>query len=430
MEKERILENVINYLSQEKEIPFIKGQSEVPVSGGKLSYFDIVNLVDAALDGWMTEGVWAERFRRELSEYTGSRHVVLCNSGSSANLLALSSIKEKYNINDKSIVITSALAFPTTVAPIMQAGLVPCFVDINIETLNPHPESIESAIKLNKAKGVILAHTLGFPYDIEAIDKICKDNNCFFIQDSCDSLGAKTSDGKQLSEYGDVSTLSFFPAHQIMTGEGGAVLTNDGRLFSVIRSYANWGRDCWCKPGESNTCGKRFEQDFERLPKGYDHKYITSRIGYNMKMTELQAALGTSQMSRIKAIVNMRRMNYNYLKKNLQAIPLFSEMFELFRNPILSSPFGFPIMVKPWMEDRSKVIQFLESRKIRTRPIFAGNITKQPMMDHISYLVARDLHNCDRIMEDAFWIGCHPELSTAQLDYVIESFADFLGRGL
>jgi CDP-6-deoxy-D-xylo-4-hexulose-3-dehydrase len=246
----------------------------------------------------------------------------------------------------------------------------------------------------------------------------------------CDALGAKTNDGKQLSEYGDVSTLSFFPAHQITVGEGGAVLCNDGRLFSVIRSYANWGRDCWCKPGEINTCGKRFEQDFERLPNGYDHKYITSRIGYNMKMTELQAALGTSQISRIKAIVNMRRINYNYLKKNLQAIPLFSEMFELFRNPILSSPFGFPIMVKPWMADRSKVIEFLESRKIRTRPIFAGNITKQPMMDHISYLVARDLHNCNRIMEDAFWIGCHPELSTAQLDYVIESFADFLGRGL
>lgn len=431
MDKERILENVINYLSQkDKEIPFVKGTSEVPVSGGKLSYFDVVNLVDAALDGWMTEGVWADRFRRELSEYTGSRHVVLCNSGSSANLLALSAVKEKYNINDKSIVVTSALAFPTTVAPIMQAGLIPCFVDINIETLNPHPETIEAAIKREGAKGVILAHTLGFPYDIEAIDKICKDNNCFLIQDMCDTLAAKTSEGIQLAEFGDVSTLSFFPAHQITTGEGGAVLTNNGQLFNVVRSYANWGRDCWCKPGESNTCGKRFEQDFEKLPKGYDHKYVTSRIGYNMKMTELQAALGTSQMSRIIAIVNMRRRNYNYLKKNLQAIPSFSEVFILFRNPILSSPFGFPIMVKPWVADRSKIIEFLESRKIRTRPIFAGNITKQPMMDHISYLVERDLHNCDRIMNDAFWIGCHPELSTAQLDYVIESFADFLGRGL
>lgn len=431
MEKERILENVINYLShKDKEIPFVGGENEVPVSGGKLSYFDIINIVDAALDGWMTEGVWAERFRRELSEYTGSRHVVLCNSGSSANLLALSAIKEKYKLFDKSIVVTSALAFPTTVAPIMQAGLIPCFVDINIETLNPHPESIEIAIKKNKAKGVILAHTLGFPYDIEYISALCNTYGCFLIQDMCDALGAKTSEGKQLSEYGDVSTLSFFPAHQLTTGQGGAVLCNNGRLFSIIRSYSRWGKDCWCIPGEDNTCGKRFEQDFEKLPKGYDHKYIFSRAGYNMEMTELQAALGTSQMSRIKAIVNTRRMNYNYLKTNLSAIPFFNSVFTTFRNPILSSPFGFPIMVNPWMEKRRAVIEFLESRKIRTRPIFSGNITRQPMMNSIPYEVMGDLHNCNRIMDDAFWIGCHPELSTAQLDYVIESFADLCGRSL
>ena len=212
MEKEKILENVINYLSQhDKENPFIKGQSEVPVSGGKLSYFDIVNLVDASLDGWVTEGKWADRFRSELSEYTGSRHVVLCNSGSSANLLALQSVKEKYKIESKHIVITSALAFPTTVAPIIQSGLIPCFVDIDIETLNPRPEVIEKAIKKEHAVGVILAHTLGFPYDIEAIDKICKDNGCFLVQDMCDALGAKTNDGKQLSEFGDAIYIIILP---------------------------------------------------------------------------------------------------------------------------------------------------------------------------------------------------------------------------
>lgn len=431
MNKEKILENVIKYLVQnENTSEFIKGDDEVPVSGGRLSHFDIANIVDAALDGWMTEGKWSERFRKELSEFTGSRHVVLCNSGSSANLLALNAIKEKYNINNKSVVVTSALAFPTTVAPIIQAGLVPCFVDINIDTLNPEPEMIERAIIERKARGVILAHTLGFPYDIKLIDEICKNNGCFLIQDCCDALGAKTSEGKQLSEYGDVSTLSFFPAHQITTGEGGAVLCNDGRLFSIIRSYANWGRDCWCKPGDDNTCGKRFEQDFEKLPKGYDHKYTTSRVGYNMKMTELQAALGTSQMSRIKIIVNLRRINYNYLKLNLRAIPFFNVGFSLFRNPILSSPFGFPILVKPEMANRSDVVGFLESRKIRTRPIFAGNITRQPMMDHVPYEIMRNLNNCDRVMNDAFWVGCHPELKQEQLDYVIESFANFLGRGL
>jgi CDP-6-deoxy-D-xylo-4-hexulose-3-dehydrase len=430
MEKERILENVINYLSQQdKEEPFIKGTSEVPVSGGKLSYFDIVNIVDAALDGWVTEGIWADRFRKELSEYTGSKHVVLCNSGSSADLLALGAIKEKYNL-DGGIVVTSALAFPTTVASIIQAGFIPCFVDINIETLNPYPEVIENAIKSRKAKGVVLAHTLGFPYDIEYLKALCHLHGCFLIQDMCDALGAKTNEGKQLGEFGDISTLSFFPAHQITTGEGGAVLTNDGQLFDIVRSLANWGRDCWCKPGDDNTCGKRFEQKFYKLPEGYDHKYVTSRIGYNMKMTELQAALGMSQMSKIKKIVYLRRLNYTYLKTNLQALPLFNNVFELFRNPILSSPFGFPIMVKHWMADREEVIDFLEFRNIKTRPIFSGNITKQPMMEHIPYDQIGDLHNCDRIMEDAFWIGCHPELAQEQLDYVIESFADLLGKEL
>jgi CDP-6-deoxy-D-xylo-4-hexulose-3-dehydrase len=432
MEKERVLENVIRYLEHKDLInnePFMKGDSEVPVSGGKLSYFDIINIVDAALDGWMTEGKWAERFRRELSEYTGSKHVVLCNSGSSANLLALSAIKEKYNINNNDIVITSALAFPTTVAPIIQVGLIPCFVDINIETLNPYPEVIENAIKSKKAKGVILAHTLGFPYDIEYIKSLCHLHGCFLIQDMCDALGAKTNEGTQLGEFGDISTLSFFPAHQINTGEGGAVLTNNGQLFNIVRSLANWGRDCWCKPGDDNTCGKRFEQKFNMLPEGYDHKYITSRVGYNMKMTELQAALGTSQMSKIKKIVYLRRLNYTYLKTNLKAISKFNEIFTLFRNPILSSPFGFPIMVKFQSgTTRNQVVSFLEARKIRTRPIFSGNITKQPMMEHIPYDQLGDLHNCDRIMEDAFWIGCGDQLSQEQLDYVIESFTDFLGR--
>jgi CDP-6-deoxy-D-xylo-4-hexulose-3-dehydrase len=431
MEKERILENVINYLSQhDEEKPFLKGISEVPVSGSKLSYFDIMNIVDATLDGWMTEGVWADRFRRELSEYTGSRHVVLCNSGSSADLLALSAVKESYNVIGQRTVITSALAFPTTVASIIQAGFIPCFVDIDIETLNPRPETIERAIKDKKAAGVILAHTLGFPFDVEAIDKICKDNNCFLIQDMCDALGAKTNEGRQLTEFGDAATLSFFPAHQICTGEGGAVLTNGGRLFSIIRSYANWGRDCWCLPGEDNTCGKRFEQQFYKLPFGYDHKYVTSRLGYNMKMTELQAALGTSQMSRVKEIVGKRRFNYIYLKTNLQALPVFMDKFTLFRSPILSSPFGFPIMVKSWEITRKEVVDFLEARNIRTRPIFAGNIIRQPMMEHTPYDQVGDLHNCDRVMDDAFWVGVHPELKQEQLDFVVESFADLLGRRL
>ena len=436
MDKEEVLENVINYLRQkDKEEPFIKGEDEVPVSGGKLLLNDILNMVDAALDGWVTESKWAEEFRHALGEYTGNRNVVLCNSGSSANLLAISALKERYGLRNGDIVVTSALAFSTTVAPIIQAGLIPCFVDINLYTLNPDPETIEKAVRSRKARGVVLAHTLGFPYDIKRVDEICRDNNIFLLQDCCDALGARTKEGTQLSEYSDVSTLSFFPAHQITTGEGGAVLCNNGRLFNIIRSYANWGRDCWCKPGDSNTCGKRFEWKFEwkfdKLPDGYDHKYIYSRVGYNMKMTELQAALGVSQMAKIKTIVHLRRMNYIYLKSNLKCIPNFSDYFTLFRSPILSSPFGFPIMVKSENGiTRNQVVSFLEERKIRTRPIFSGNITFQPMMRPIPYDTAGYLTNCTTIMNDAFWCGIHPELSTAQLDYVIESFADFLGKEL
>lgn len=430
MEKERILENVINYLSQhDKEKEFVKGTSEVPVSGGKLSYFDIMNIVDAALDGWITEGKWADRFKKELASVTGYNHAVLCNSGSSANLLAITAMIERMNLRRGDKVITSALAFPTTVAPIIQAGLIPCFVDINIDTLNPEPYHIEEAInRKEKVVGVILAHTLGFPYDAKAIDALCKDNGLFFIQDQCDALGARDNDGEQLSKFGDIGTLSFFPAHQLTTGEGGAVLCNDGRLMRIIESYSNWGRDCWCKPGENNICGKRFDYKFERLPEGYDHKYVTSRVGYNMKMTDLQAALGMSQIGRIKEIVSKRRLNFTYLRGGLRAIPTFDEYFALFRNPILSSPFGLPIMVKTSLRNRNEIIEFLENRKIRTRPIFAGNITRQPMMKHIPYEQIGDLHNCDRVMNDAFWLGVHPELSTEQLDYVIESFADFLGR--
>lgn len=423
MEKERILENVINYLSQkESSQEFIKGKTDIPVSGGKLSYFDILNLVDVALSGWVTEGKWSEKFRRELISYTGFNHVVLCNSGSSANLLAMSAVKEHRG----TYVLTSALAFPTTVAPIMQTGFVPLFVDIDLATLNPSVQTIQNAIdRAHNPAGIILAHTLGFPYNVEAIDKLCKANGMFFIQDMCDALGASTSDGKPLSQFGDIATLSFFPAHQITTGEGGAVLCNDGRLFSIIRSLSSWGRACWCKPGDENTCNKRFCWDFPKLPSGYDHKYVFERIGYNMKMTDLQAALGFSQMGRIKEIVRTRRMYYNFLRVGLANIPKFYNYFSLFHCPSNASPFGFPILAKN--VDRKEVIDFLEGRKIKTRPIFSGNITKHPMMEHINYEQVGQLDNCNTVMEKAFWVGCHDNLTIEQLEYIIESFGDFIG---
>lgn len=430
MEKERILENVVNYLSQ-KDQPqeFIKGETEIPVSGGKLSYFDILNLVDASIDGWITEGKWSEKFRRELVNFTGFNHAVLCNSGSSANLLAINAVKECRDISYSGYVLTSALAFPTTVAPIVQAGFTPLFVDIDIANLNPSVHIIQRAIEKVKPIGIVLAHTLGFPYNAEAIDILCKKNNMFFVQDMCDCLGASTIDGKSLSGFGDVATLSFFPAHQITTGEGGAVLCNDGRLFSIIRSLSNWGRDCWCKPGEENTCNKRFCWNFPKLPAGYDHKYVFSRLGYNMKMTDLQAALGFSQMGRIKEIVRKRRINYNFLYAGLTNLPNFFSYFTTFYCSPNASPFGFPLMTYNDKISRSQIVDFLESRKIKTRPIFSGNIVRQPMMEHVGYEQIGQLEACDMVMEKAFWVGCHPELSIEQLEYVIESFGDFI-KGL
>lgn len=430
MEKERVLESVLRYLEHRDLInsePFMKSDSEVPVSGGKLTYSDIVNLVDAALDGWITEGKWADRFRKSLCSYTGYHHAVLANSGSSANLLALSGVIEKYKSQYHGLVITSALAFPTTVAPILQAGLIPCFVDIELNTLNPSAYSVEQAMKLrHPIVGVMIAHTMGIPFPIKEIDALCKEREIFLIQDTCDALGARTGRGERLSEYGDAATLSFFPAHQITTGEGGAVLTNDGRLFSAIRSYANWGRDCWCEPGEENTCGKRFDQKFDDLPDHYDHKYVFSRIGFNMKMTELQAALGMEQMARIINIVRERRSHYQFLFDNFSVIPNFGQFFRIIDYKALSSPFGFPIYVKGIK--REEIVNFLEKRNIKTRPLFSGNITHQPMMKSIPYDQVTYLPNCERVMNDMFWIGCHPELSQDQLDYVVESFADFVGQ--
>jgi len=425
MEKERILENVINYLC-EKDQPklFVKGESEVPVSGGKLSNFDILQLVNCALDGWITESKWSDKFRKELTCYTGFHHAVLCNSGSSANLLAMNGVKEHYNITYPATVLTSALAFPTTVAPIFQTGLIPCFIDIDLATLNPSLNTIQHAIEEKKPAGIILAHTMGFPYNAEKIHEICKAHDMFFIQDCADALGANTADGKSLSEFGDCATLSFFPAHQILTGEGGTILCNSGRLFNTIRSYSSWGRECVCKPGESNSCGKRFDQQNPNMPEHYDHKYIFVRIGYNLKMTDLQAAIGLSQMGRIKEIVRDRRTHYKFLWAGLTNIPKFYDHFSLFHCPSNSSPFGFPVLVKN--NNRYKFVQFMETRKIRTRPIFAGNITRQPMLAHGGYDWMGILENADNVMENAVWIGVQPELSIEQLEYVVESFADYI----
>lgn len=429
MELEKVLSTVNLYL-KDKDAQlglFVPGFDEVPVSGTKFSNVDILMLVNAAMSGWITEGQYCKDFARKLCKFTKLHHAVLCNSGSSANLLAMEALKERYEVPSYSLIVTSALAFPTTVAPILQAGLIPYFVDVDHRTLNPDPYTLINLASNPDVRGLIISHTLGFPIDLREVAAEYHRCHKFVIEDCCDALGSTVGES-HVGHCGDAATLSFFPAHHISTGEGGAVLTNDGRLMRIIESYSNWGRDCWCKPGEDNTCGKRFDYQFEHLPEHYDHKYVFSRIGYNMKMTDLQAALGSSQMNRIYEIVVRRKNNYYFLLHRFEQIEGFYDVFQTVENPFSFSPFGMPISCINKNVRRSEVIKFLEDHKIRTRPVFSGNITKQPMMDHPSYMQKNGLDGCNFVMENTFWIGCHPELKTAQLTYVLDTFEEFLTK--
>jgi CDP-6-deoxy-D-xylo-4-hexulose-3-dehydrase len=431
LEKAEILEGVLNYerkiLKPKKFVPY---ETPVPVSGSILSPEDIANLVETALTGWVTEGQQCAEFSQKLKKYTGIHHCVLCNSGSSANLLAMSALIDKYQVPKNSLIVTSALAFQTTIAPIIQKGMIPLFVDVDWHTLNPDVNLLMDLAERKDVKGIIIAHTLGFPIrKMELVANYYHERGKFVIEDCCDALGACVDDKNHVGVFGDAATFSFFPAHQLTTGEGGAVLTNDGKLFAVLRSYCNWGRDCWCKPGEENTCGKRFDWDFPKLPSHFDHKYIITKIGYNLKMTDMQAAIGNSQINRISEIIRERLGNYYYLLDGFKDIPNFTKTFYVVHETepmFTSSPFGVPVICMPGVVERADLISFLDKRKIQTRPLFTGNITKHPMMQHVNYESHGALSGCNTIMEHAFWLGCHLELSLAQLDFVLQSFDDYL----
>jgi len=334
-------------------------------------------------------------------------------------------LRETYEIPQHSLIVTTALSFSTTVAAILHAGFIPYFVDSDRDTLNPNPDDLIWLADDPKVRGLIITHTLGFPIDLKRVVDAYHKRNKFVIEDCCDALGSCVYDG-HVGMLGDAATFSFFPAHQISTGEGGAVLTNDGKLFDIIRSYRNWGRDCWCLPGDENTCGKRFDWDFPKLPENYDHKYIFTRPGFNFQMTDLQGALGSSQMDRIWEITTRRKNNYYFLMKGLSGMTLFNDFFSTIENPYSFSPFGFPINC--FGVPRSDIVRFLEDRKIRTRPVFAGNITRQPMMQSVNYMTKNGLSGADFIMDNTFWIGCHPELGTAQLTFVLDSFEEYLKK--
>ena len=377
------------FLSKQK---FTPGFSTIPVSGKVLDSDDFVNLVDSSLDGWFTSGRYTKEFERSLADFVGVRSALFVNSGSSANLCALSGLTSK-KLGERALkkgdeILTVAMGFPTTVNPIIQNGLKPVFVDVDLETLDVNVEKLEEAVNSN-TKAIMIAHTLGNPFDLGAVQRICKENDLWLIEDSCDALGS-TYNGRRTGSFGDTASVSFYPAHHITTGEGGAVFVKSPLVKKQVESFRDWGRDCYCDTGCDNTCKKRFEWQLGDLPLGYDHKYIYSHIGYNLKATDMQAALGLSQLSKLEKFIAKRKENFNYLKENLTGIEGL-----MFTTPTKNSDpswFGFPITLDPKIPvNRKDLLRFLDSRKIGTRLLFAGNILKQPAYKEIDFKVVGEL---------------------------------------
>ncbi len=406
---------------------FIPGQDPVPVSGKVLTSEDFSALVDSSLDGWLTAGRFTIDFERALAQFVGARSALFVNSGSSANLVALSGLTSP-KLGDRALkvgdeVLTVAMGFPTTVNPIIQNGLKPVVVDIDPITLDALPHRLEEAIS-PKTKAIMMAHTLGNPFDLDTVQRLCKENNLWLIEDSCDALGS-TYKGQRTGSFGDTATLSFYPAHHITTGEGGAVFIKSPLVKKQVESFRDWGRDCYCETGRDNTCAKRFGWQLGNLPDGYDHKYTYSHIGYNLKATDMQAALGLTQLAKIELFIQKRKQNYEYLKKHLANI----EGISIAQPTPNSDPswFGCPITLDPKHPvNREDLLRFLESRKIGTRLLFAGNITKQPAYKQVDFRIVGELTNTDIAMSRSFWIGVYPGLTEQMMDFVIESISNYM----
>jgi len=409
--------------------PFIAGKTAVPPSGKLLGSKEIKNMVEASLDGWLTAGRFNEAFEKELAKFLGIRHVLTVNSGSSANLVAFNTLTSP-KLGSRAIqkgdeVISVAAGFPTTVNPILQFGAVPVFVDIELGTYNIDASLIENAIT-PKTKAIMLAHTLGNPFNLEVVTELCKKYKLWLVEDCCDALGS-TYHGQLVGTFGDIATLSFYPAHHITMGEGGAVFTNSDELRSIAESIRDWGRDCYCGPGKDNTCGKRFDWKLGDLPHGYDHKYTYSHLGYNLKITDMQAACGLAQLERLPEFIQTRKKNFEFLKNEL------SKLEEFLILPAASagsdpSWFGFPITLKKAAPvNRLDLLTYLDQEKVGTRLLFAGNLTRQPSLKGQKFRVASDLTNTDLVMQNTFWVGVQPALTQVMLDSCQEKITSYLG---
>ncbi len=398
----------------------IPGQDYIPVTGKVLDEDDLTQLIEASLDMWLTAGRFADQFEKEFAAFCGMKYALLVNSGSSANLVAFSALTSP-RLGDRRIrpgdeVITVAAGFPTTVNPIIQNQCIPVFVDVLLGTYDIDITQLELA-RTEKTKAVMIAHTLGNTFDAKAVKAFCDKYGLWLVEDCCDAIGASIGD-KPVGTFGDIATVSFYPAHHITMGEGGAVLTSNPLLKLAAESFRDWGRDCWCPPGKDNTCKKRYDWQLGELPKGYDHKYIYSHVGYNLKVSDMQAAIGVSQLKKLPGFIEKRRANFEYLLTKLQGL---DDVLELPRSAPDSKPswFGFAMTLKPGAKiTRNELVKKLESEKIGTRLLFGGNLLKQPAYREIDKRVIGELKNTDRIMNDTFWVGVWPGLDTQHLDYI------------
>lgn len=434
IQRQLILDQCRQFHASKPAAEFIPGQTYIPVTGKVLDAEDLVHLVDASLDMWLTMGRFGDRFESRLAEVFGTRHARLTVSGSAANLLAFASLTspligdkfDKPRVRPGDEVLTVAAGFPTTVAPIVQHGCVPVFVDVDPETHNVNVARLAEAVT-PRTRAVMIAHSLGNPFDLDAVTALCRERGLWLIEDCCDAFGA-TYKGKGIGTFGDAATLSFYPAHHITMGEGGAVMTDHGGLKRIIESLRDWGRDCWCPPGKDNTCNRRFDWQLGDLPLGYDHKYIYSHLGYNLKVSDMQAAVGLSQLEKLPGFIAKRRENFRLLTEAFRAGGL-EEHFILPKPTPESDPswFGYLLTIRDGSPlKRREVVKHLEDRKIGTRLLFAGNLARQPAFKGVNFRVHGDLTHTDKIMNDAFWIGVWPGIDAPRRDYMISVLLDLV----